>query len=74
MEIATFVNMLSIEEQKECLKIIAKTNLKLFGDVLVEAQAEETQKIENSAKKVRENDENSENPGNYDGFLGYSSV
>lgn len=78
MEIATLVNMMTVEEQKECLKIIAKGNLKLFGDVLVEAQREESQKIAKLVEKSAANDEksaqNTENPGKFDGFLGYSNV
>lgn len=45
MEVAAFVSLMDENEKKECLKIIAKTNLKLFGDVLVEAEKEEAEKL-----------------------------
>lgn len=46
MEVATFVSLMDQNEKKECLKMIAKTDLKLFGDVLVEEQRAEKEKLE----------------------------
>lgn len=45
MEITSFVSAMDENERKECLKILAKTNLKLFGDVLVEEQRAEEEKL-----------------------------
>ena len=45
MEVAKFVALMDENEKKECLKYIAKDNLKLFGDVLVEFQKAEEAKI-----------------------------
>ena len=45
MDIGNFVALMDNKEKKECLKIIAKTNLKLFGDVLVEETEAEKEKI-----------------------------
>lgn len=45
MEVANFVAAMDENERKECLKIIAKTNFKLFGDVLVEEQKAEEEKL-----------------------------
>ena len=45
MEIASFVDAMDENERKECLKIIAKTSLKLFEDVLVEAEKAEEEKL-----------------------------
>lgn len=45
MEVASFVAAMDENERKECLKILAKTNLKLFGDVLVEAEKAEEEKL-----------------------------
>lgn len=46
MEVATFVSLMDQNEKKECLKMIAKTDLKLFGDVLVEEQQAEKERLE----------------------------
>lgn len=45
MEVASFVAAMDENERKECLKIIAKSNLKLFSDVLVEEQQAEWEKL-----------------------------
>lgn len=45
MEVASFVAAMDENERKECLKIIAKSNLKLFSDVLVEEQQAEREKL-----------------------------
>jgi len=45
MEVASFVAAMDEDERKECLKIIAKSNLKLFSDVLVEEQEAEREKL-----------------------------
>lgn len=45
MEIASFVAAMDENERKECLKILVKTNLRLFGDVLVEEQKAEEEKL-----------------------------
>lgn len=47
MEVASFVAAMDENERKECLKILAKSNLRLFGDVLVEEIAEEKEKLDN---------------------------
>ena len=74
MEIATFISLMSEDEKKDCLRLIAKDNLKLFGDVLVEAQQKEQVKIDESAKNTAANEENEQKISGYDGFLGYSDV
>lgn len=45
MEVASFVAAMDENERKECLKILVKTNLRLFGDVLVEEQKAEEEKL-----------------------------
>lgn len=45
MEVASFVAAMDENERKECLRIIAKSNLKLFSDVLVEEQEAEREKL-----------------------------
>ena len=45
MEVASFVAAMDENERKECLKIIAKSNLKLFSDVLIEEQEAEREKL-----------------------------
>lgn len=45
MDIGSFVALMDQNEKKECLKIIAKTDFKLFGDVLVEEQKAEEEKL-----------------------------
>lgn len=45
MEVATFVSLMDENEKKECLNLIADQNLKLFGDVLVEKQRIEAEKL-----------------------------
>lgn len=74
MEIATFVSLMSEDEKKDCLRLIAKDNLKLFGDVLVEESKKIEAEIENSAKKSAANEENIEEKPKMDGYLGYSEV
>ena len=74
MEIATFVSLMSEDEKKDCLRLIAKDNLKLFGDVMVEESAKIAAEISNSAKKSAANEENEQKTSGYDGFLGYSDV
>lgn len=74
MEIATFVSLMSEDEKKDCLRLIAKDNLKLFGDVLVEESKKIEAEIENSAKKSAANEENIEEKSKMDGYLGYSEV
>lgn len=74
MEIATFVSLMSEDEKKDCLRLIAKDNLKLFSDVLVEETAKIEAEIENSAKKSAANEENIEKKPKMDGYLGYSEI
>ena len=74
MEIATFVSLMSEDEKKDCLRLIAKDNLKLFSDVLVEETAKIAAEIENSAKKSAANEEIIEEKPKMDGYLGYSEV
>lgn len=78
MEIATFVQMMNIEEKKKCLEIIAEDNLKLFGDVLIKAQQKEQAKIaklvEKSAAFDQKTAEIEPKIVKNDGFLGYSDV
>lgn len=45
MDIGSFIALMDQNEKKECLKIIAKTDFKLFGDVLVEEQKAEEEKL-----------------------------
>ena len=47
MDVGNFVALMDDEEKKKCLKILAKSNLRLFGDVLVEEIAEEKEKLNN---------------------------
>lgn len=46
MDVGNFVALMDDEEKKKCLKILAKSNLRLFGDVLVEEIAEEKEKLD----------------------------
>lgn len=78
MEIATFVSLMSEDEKKDCLKLIAADNLKLFGDVLVEAQQKEQEKIgaisEKTAAFEQKTAATEPKAVKRDGFLGYSDV
>lgn len=78
MEIATFVSLMSEDEKKDCLKLIAADNLKLFGDVLVEAQQKEQAKIDGNVEKSAAFDKKTAEiepkAVKRDGFLGYSEV
>lgn len=71
MEIATFVSLMSEDEKKDCLKLIAADNLKLFGDVLVEAQQKEQAKLGAISEKTAATESKTVKR---DGFLGYSDV
>ena len=78
MEIATFVQMMTTEEKKKCLEFIAADNLKLFGDVLVEAQQKEQAKISAISEKTAAFDQKTADTEpkavKRDGYLGYSEV
>lgn len=78
MEIATFVSLMSEDEKKDCLRLIAKDNLKLFSDVLVEETEKIKEEIGAISEKTAANEEKTAatepKAVKRDGFLGYSDV